>query len=272
MIIRDIPFPGPPAILLDYIDRGASTKDFAFFQHTNGIYTDEILNAFETQGLYCQKVKTKIKHYILSFNKRDSAHISEAVLYDLTAKMIAIKAPDSVVYSRAHRDSKGGNIHVHAMVTNNKIFSDKSIRKSLFEFRKDHQAIEQYQLDTYPEIQHSQVYIRDKRKEITPFTKNNTNRSKRKNEVIDLLTEIAEQSSSLDAFYDAIEKHPELTLYSYRDKPHGVWYQNKRYRIKRAIPQQYRILERLQQLEILRETKETAYSQERKQQSITLNR
>ena len=271
MIIRDISFPGPPAILLEYIDRTASSKDFAFFQHTNGIYTDEILKAFETQALYCHKVKTKIKHYIMSFNRLDSAKISEADLYDLTAKMIAIKAPDSVAYSRVHRDSKGGNLHVHAMVTNNKIFSDTSIRKSLYEFKKDHQTIEQYQLENHPEISHSQVYVRNKRKEITPFTKNNPNRSKRKNEVIDLLSEIAEQSNSMTTFYENVENHTELTIYSYRDKPHGTWFKNKRYRFKRAIPEHYKILERLQQLEELRKEKEQEYMYERKQQSITLN-
>lgn len=271
MIIRDISFSGPPAILLDYIDRGASSKDFAFFQHTNGIYTDDILKAFDMQAAYCHKVKTKIKHYILSFNRLDSARISEATLYDLTAKMIAVKAPDSVVYSRVHRDSKGGNLHVHAMVSGNKTFSDISIRKSLFQFKKDHRTIEQYQLDTYPEIRHSQVYVKSKRKEITPFTKNNSHPSKRKNQVIKLLSEIAEQSHSMTAFYKAIEQHPQLTLYSYRNQTNGVWYQNKKYRFSRTIPAHYKVLERLQQVEKLRKEKEQQYAYQRKQQSMTLN-
>ena len=64
-----------------------------------------------------------------------------------------------IAIARPHSDKE--HLHLHFMISPNELQNAQSIRLNKKEFEALRRTIEEYQLERYPELQHSYVHSRD---------------------------------------------------------------------------------------------------------------
>ncbi len=144
-------------------------------------------------------------HEVLSFGEKDSAHLSPAILEDLTRTYLEKRAPHALAYARAHFDTDSP--HVHLMLSANNLESTKRLRLSKKQFRKVQKEVEEYQKQQYPFLEHS--LAQGKRKTAAPrISREERERARRgeqkptrKEEVRQLVSTVLEKAPSGTACY-----------------------------------------------------------------------
>ncbi len=249
MIVKELGYNGSFGILYDYLNRDADLTfedSFTLF-HNLGSATNRnaVLARFIQNDSLRSRVRTRARHIVLSFSPKDSEAITPQVLFSLCQRFIKLRAPEALFYGRAHYDKE--HLHVHLMCSNNVLGLDKSISTSLSQFMQIRKDLEVYQREMHPQLEHSFAYTKEHTRELQPFKK--TAQPSLKNEAISLLEELANQAQSMDDFYQLIEQHPDAELYSAHNKINGIIFkQQKKFRFKRAIPDRYAALERIQRI------------------------
>jgi len=107
--------------------------------------------------------RIKMYHEIMSFAPEDSHLITKSTLLDISRKYAEVRGHDGLVMARPHFDKN--HIHVHFMISGNKIGSSKSMRVSKKEFEQQKLDLQDYQLKHYPELLRSYARNRNKEKE-----------------------------------------------------------------------------------------------------------
>lgn len=93
-------------------------------------------------------------HEVLSLSGADAA--TPAMLYDLAAHYLALRAPQSLAYGRVHTD--GANPHIHLVISANLRGRSKKLRLSRARFADIKRDLERYQRQRYPALTHSVVF------------------------------------------------------------------------------------------------------------------
>lgn len=238
MLVKEISYNGEPLILVKYVSNKADK--FCFYQNLpNGTSAEEIAEQFENNLKYAKRTKTKLKHVILSFHPDSTPHLNDEKLYQLVSEYARLRAPDSMIFCQKHVDQL--HLHLHLIISNNKIYQDKSIRLDKVEYIQKMKQLEMYQMEHFKELNASLAYypLKDKKLTVSP-------KQTQKQELIVLLSKLAETSRNLEEFYALIDAHPDLENYSYRNRINGTFYKEKKYRFKKHIPMRYSELEQLQ--------------------------
>ena len=230
--------------LLTYIKRGASVTDNFCYYHNlpAGTSIDEMTSHFDHNASFAKRVKNKAMHVVLSFHKDSTPYLDDATLYKLTAEFVRLRAPEAMGFFQKHVDKE--HLHIHGCLSGNLLYQDRSILLKKKEYLSKVKELEIYQQTHFENLDASLVYnrVKEKKRELSP-------RQTQKKEVIDLLEKLAEKARNMDDFFELIEAHKELDLYSYRNRTNGVFYKGKKYRFKTHIPERYNVLEQLQQLQ-----------------------
>lgn len=103
-------------------------------------------------------------HEVLSLSGADPA--TPAMLYDLAAHYLALRAPQSLAYGRVHTD--GANPHIHLVISANLRGRAKKLRLSRDRFAAIKRDLELYQQRRYPALTHSVVFTAPERAQPAP--------------------------------------------------------------------------------------------------------
>jgi len=92
-------------------------------------------------------------HTILSFSQLDSKHLNEKVLKDIAQKYISLRAEQSLVVGAVHRDKD--HTHIHLIQSGVQFCTGVSNRISRQQFQELKVAMQEYQIQKYPQLVHS---------------------------------------------------------------------------------------------------------------------
>lgn len=234
--------------LIDYVNTATTIPPICI----NLAYTSnskEVAHTFTTHmNTYKPKrVKNGVVHTILSFDSRDA--VTPEILEDIALTYIDKSGLDNHLnYIAFHTNTSHQHIHVVSSATRYKD-STRTFRLSKKELRTLQLTMEAYQLEHYPQaLRHSVVYNR-KRDQYKGFIrstaeKNQTTvdramqqrgQSSERMQVIERLAQVAKTVSSAEAFIHAVDQHPLLAWYAYREKRQGIVYKGKKYRLKTLL-------------------------------------
>jgi hypothetical protein len=102
-----------------------------------------------------RKNNVQAYHSIISFGVGDNKKINNTVLKDIAKKYIALNGKDKqyVITSHIEKD----HIHLHAIIGGTKYRTSEASRITKKEFRELKIKLQEYQLEKYPELEHSTV-------------------------------------------------------------------------------------------------------------------
>ena len=96
--------------------------------------------------------QTTVHHTIISFSNKDSKHINEKLLRDMSKEYIRLRGGNNMYVGTVHLDRE--HIHLHVAMGGTTI-DGKSSRISKKEFEDVKIKLQEYQLKKYPELSHS---------------------------------------------------------------------------------------------------------------------
>lgn len=123
---------------------------------------DHIARQFAENDTYRKRRKNGVAmyHEILSFHVQDRAAITPDLLEDLTREYLRLRAPRALAFACPHYDRE--HVHVHIAISGTEFRRSKTLRMDNRAFMRLRRQIERYQLDRYPELSHSVVYLPDR--------------------------------------------------------------------------------------------------------------
>lgn len=185
----------------------------------------------ESYRIYRRKDSVVLFHNIISLHPGDKQKISEAILKDIAAKFVSLRASNCLALGVAHRDKEHAHIHV---VTSGVQVNGYSARVSKQQFKSIIQTLETYQREKYPELIHS----KNNHRSIEAKTKEEmlvsikAARQTTKLSLIEQLEKIYNESYSYSEFLTSInEKNYEV--YYRNDTPTGLVVEGKKFRFSR---------------------------------------
>lgn len=106
---------------------------------------------------YAQKRRNGVVlyHEILSFADKDARRVTPDILRDVAIRYLNIRAPNAMAYGKIHLDKR--HPHIHLLISGNQIKSAAQMRISRRRFQQIKLAIERYQRQQYPALNHSIV-------------------------------------------------------------------------------------------------------------------
>lgn len=148
---------------------------FTIYHNLPSTNFNEVVTAFKENDRYRRQQRRKgavrAYHEILSFSKLDYDNIvqtnqegkrilNEKMLEDIAYTYIDIRNINALCVAKAHIHQK--NIHIHFCFSANEFMSKQSLRMNNSEFRRVRLSIEQHQVEKYPSLTHSIVYVNKK--------------------------------------------------------------------------------------------------------------
>jgi hypothetical protein len=248
--------------LLDYIFDGIQDKeqDWVLAHNLPSFNRNEISKAYLTNdSLRSNLAKTRWYHEVLSFNPLDRPYLDDAKLWDLAQKYVELRNPNALVYAAPHKDDR--HVHIHFAFSGIEYKSSKTLRMNDQAFEALHHNMETYQLEKYPELQHSFAYITKAKKRnraevrdqntrdesYYQWQKNHPDKVSEKDSLQDFLTEVYAASQNQKEFYDKLQASG-LELYTYRGEIKGIKEQRKyRFSTLGISKEHLRSLDRLEQ-------------------------
>lgn len=138
----------------------------SYLHNILGVDTEDevnILKAFQENDAYRKERANgnALYHEIISFHPKDSTFLLEhpEILEDITRAYLELRAPKALAYACPHLDK--AHLHLHIMISGNEMESEQTIRIGKEEFEAVKIAIQEYQLEHYPELENSYVLSRD---------------------------------------------------------------------------------------------------------------
>lgn len=129
-------------------------------------------------------------HEILSFHRDDRQHLTHEVIEDLTREYLSLRAPNGLAFAMPHYNRE--HLHVHIILGGVEFRSAKTLRMDNVAFARLRHSIEEYQLERYPELEHSIAHFRERGRSQEP-----------KQEIEpDRMEASFDQSDTLDDFLD----------------------------------------------------------------------
>lgn len=260
--------------LLNYFEKEQVQERFTWNLYSSLVDKQEIIKEFMENAEYLKKSRGKVfmYHEVIALEKNDlSLERQTEILKELTKLYVIQRANEHLVYGVIHQDTK--NLHMHLMISSNKISENKRVRLSKKEFAHIQKQLEQYKNQKFEkELEQTQLYQKEKEqvKETVKEQEIKHRRKKqtKKEEVREQLEKIFNRSFSKEALEKAF-KDQGFELYQ-RGKTIGIKFENKSYRFKTlGIEQEYKqTLSKFTKRE-QRQEKRQEFKHEQKQQRKT---
>ena len=145
--------------LLRYLEKEQITNRFIWNLYSNANDTQSIAKEFMQNSKYLKNARGKnyIYHEILSLEESNlSLKQQKSILYDLTMKYVQSRANSNLCFGVIHNDRN--NLHMHLMISSNKISEQKRTRLSKKDFKQIQNNLEIYKNNTYPELGKTNYY------------------------------------------------------------------------------------------------------------------
>ncbi len=147
--------------LVDYVAKHAENKQAFRVFHNMLPHSDlcRVSDELRTNDEYrnVRRTPTVLYHEILAFHHLDGDDLTSQALQDLTEQYLRIRAPNGLGFAMPHFDCD--HAHVHIALSGVEFRSEKSLRMDNRRFKAVREQIEMYQMDNYPELTHSLVYV-----------------------------------------------------------------------------------------------------------------
>lgn len=218
--------------LLYYIrsDKGRSAGYEHFFiaHNLSSFKPADIVREFEANDAYRTRSKVTMYHEVLAFHPgEDRAYLTQDVLKDIAEKYIQIRNPNALVYAMPHMVDD--HVHIHFMFSGTEFESRASLRMNNKEFARVRTAIEDYQLERYPDLVKSIVYRGKTKQPRNLGTREfqmvqrlgGAKKKSQKEQITDLLVGLVQKAKSVEDFLGQIGQ-TELQVYERSGIPTGV--------------------------------------------------
>lgn len=252
--------------LVTYISQSqdANSELFPPYLH-NMSYSDvpaELADQFIKNDAYRPNRRKVITyHEVLSFAPADKQMLlkNPGIIQAITKKYIEIRCPNAMVLTQPHITD---NIHIHFLISATGCRSSENQRQSRADFRETRKRIESYQIEQYPELK-SLVYQNwnERRSQLKEDVNTRKERERQmllrggktvlRNHVRDILVTLGAGLNSAEELFQAIEAHPELDIYRYRERVNGVIFAGRKFRFRtlKVLPNLTQYPERLRTID-----------------------
>jgi len=236
--------------LCRYIDKERIAPSLCWnFPQTASV--GEVAQAFKDNSkLQSKRVKNVLYHSVLSFHQKDDVSVS--VLEAVALEFLRQSGLDRHLnYIGFHQEK---HAHIHIMSSANVYGSSENFRLSKSQLRTLQRGMEAYQKTHFKDLKHSLVYDKEasalerlgfaasKEQVARTHSDAEVQLAKRgvlatKERLIQKLIAMARSCDTADGFTSVLDRDDsdELRLYHYRGKPHGLWFEGKKYRLKSLL-------------------------------------
>ena len=268
-------------------DPNDSFTIFHNFQHTD---EDLVTREFRENDQFRTKRKRGVVmyHEVLSFHPNDTEKLTADILEDLSQKYIEIRGQNALVLAKPHLENQ--NVHIHFAFSGTELKSSKTLRMNNAEFARNRKAIEQYQVEKYPHLDASLVYLN--KKELAVLNQKDRDKHGRQEKEYQLkkrgkladkdqlkikVREAYHQANNLLAFYRNLEQQ-NLSIYERRGRKTGILFGKRKFRFSTlgidkamlkkleqnvTLPYSNDIEQRKKELEALRQQKAQRHKRKR---------
>jgi len=257
--------------LMDYIDKEQSPDSFSWNLYSYD--KQDIIREFEENAKHLKQSRGKVYlyHEVLSLqNNHLSQQEQVKIIRDLTELYILKRADNHLVYGKVHNDTD--NIHIHLIISSNKINDNKRVRLAKQEFNNIRQFVEAYKNKKYKkQIEQTNNYQKEntkvKEKRTEQEIKNKRKKQTKKEFVFESVSTSLNSSLSKEAFEKSL-KNKGLSFYQ-NGNTIGVTLESKNYRFKTlGILEEYqKALTKFKQKEQRTEKRQEFKSSKRKTKS-----
>jgi relaxase-like protein len=169
----------------------------------------------------------KVMHAILAFSPLDNENLNTAKLEDLTRNFYEKLNPNALFYATVHNDTD--NFHVHIVISPTDIMGN-SIRISKENFESLKISLQEYQKQTYPELEASVVEHGAEEKEFSkPTYWQKDGKISTKEILHEKLNSLYSLAQNRQEFLD-LAKQDGLTIYTRNGKEVGITEEDRNYR------------------------------------------
>lgn len=222
--------------LISYIlsDKGrANTYETFTITHNLSSAPDDVASLakeYLENDTFRRKIKKGVVmyHELLSFSPLDAPKITTEMLEEIAHKYISIRASEGICIAKPHISED--HPHIHFCWHGTLYKSAKTLRMDNQEFLRVRLAIEEFQLERFPQLQNSLVYInkleqkrniKNSRDSRAYALQKRTGKPLKKQELSIRLSNLLQKSQTLSKFYNLVEKAG-FELYEQRGKVKGV--------------------------------------------------
>jgi len=223
------------ASLYDYFCKNDNVDLRGYNLFSNPLDKDEVIKEFLENAEYLKRSRGKnyLYHEIISLKENDlDLDEQKTILEDLAFKYLSLRAENHLALMALHSDKE--HIHIHLMISSNRISENKRTRLSKKKFHSIQQSIERYTNQTYPQLEPTSHYLRDKNlekeKRAEQELKHKRGKITKKEELKNLLKETFEKANSTTYLKNHFK---DLAIEFYiRGKTTGLIFEGKKYRLK----------------------------------------
>lgn len=224
--------------LLNYMMAGRgngdsrSEHDFVHTHNLHGREVEEWIQEFEENETYRvlrRSDSTILTHEIMSWHHGDTPKINRGMLEDITKEYIKHRGLTGMYVAVPHFDK--GHVHIHIAVSGVEYRTGKSMRMSKSQFTKLKSIVQEYQIQRYPELEHSVVQHGGRQSRL-PIEKQMGHTENQKVAIENVSKRCFKRASSLDEFKNMLAAEG-LVPYYRNGKLTGIKQGNRKYRLRR---------------------------------------
>jgi len=214
-----------------------SKRDMMFiFKHNlKGNQVENWVQQFEENEAFRIHKRTGnmiLSHEIISFNAEDSPHIDVGIMRDFTKKYIEYRGLRGMYIAVSHFDTD--NFHIHLCCSSVEYRTGKAMCLSRKEFQDLKIRMQEYQMQKYPQLQHSIVRHgggKTQQKDREYQVEKRSGQVSKRTQIKDRVRDISLRADSPEQFIDLLENQS-LKPYYRSGKLTGVISGKRKYRFK----------------------------------------
>jgi hypothetical protein len=195
---------------------------------------EQQFNENETYRKQKRKDNVFVFHDLLSWHKDDAKNITLEKMQDMAREYIKLRNPNGMYIAVPHFDKE--HYHLHICCSGVEYRTGKSLRLPKNKLVKVKQAIQNYQIEKYPELSHSIVQHGKGDKNIQSEKeyqyKRRTGKESNKNQLLGILQTSYKSALSKKQFFESLNLL-DVSTYSRNGKVAGVVYKGRKFRLKR---------------------------------------
>lgn len=147
--------------LIDYIEKGSSSRRFSVFHNTYSRDSEEIKREFEanSENLRFRKNGVYLYHEVISITRSHHTHEDQQkeALQTIVREYLKMRASKQLAYAVLHED-KADNLHFHCVISANEAQDTTRKRLSKADFAEMQAQLEKWTLETFPELEQKAVF------------------------------------------------------------------------------------------------------------------
>ena len=154
--------------LIDYIEKGSSSRRFSVFHTTYNRDSEHLKAEFTENAKYLKDRKNGVYlyHEVLSIKRshRASEDQQKEALQAIVMEYLNRRASRQLAYAVLHEDKKD-NLHFHIVISANERESHHRTRLSKADFADIQAQLEKWTMETFPELEQQAVFSANQTKE-----------------------------------------------------------------------------------------------------------